>query len=248
MITSLAKLNADVVLGIIETAASVALMPLLKRISPRGVGSPVITIPGFCAPEMTLNTLNRFLNDIGHDACSWGMGTNTGARSLEHFDSIMEEMGRFIKEKYDAGGPVNLVGHSLGGFYSVQLAKRFPDLVGRVITLGSPLKMSSRVNRAVELAATVIIGRDARAVMEESLSLGESAGIVSIYSKIDGVVPHESSIVSGHDSENIEVTCSHVGMATNFYVLLAVADRLSDKTGLFNSSSYPIVGLAYRRP
>ena len=41
-----------------------------------------------------------------------------------------------------AGGPVSVVGWSLGGIFARELARERPDLVRHVITLGSPFALS----------------------------------------------------------------------------------------------------------
>src|SRR3546814_17709575 len=60
------------------------------------------------------------------------MGWSRGVRedTLERLAARIEDFGQ--------GRPVILVGWSLGGIYARQAAKLRPDLVAKVVTLGSP--------------------------------------------------------------------------------------------------------------
>ncbi len=51
---------------------------------------------------------------------------------------LRQELARFI-EQQAPGGKVHLVGHSLGGFLSLMLAARRPDLAAQVVMLDSPV-------------------------------------------------------------------------------------------------------------
>jgi hypothetical protein len=51
--------------------------PRLAR-APRGNGQLVVDVPGFLAPEASMAPLRWFLRSKGHDAQSWGLGTNRG--------------------------------------------------------------------------------------------------------------------------------------------------------------------------
>src|SRR3546814_16081743 len=48
-------------------------------------------------------------------------------------------------------GPVTVIGWSLGGLYAREIAKRLPQAVEQVITLGSPFSGDLRANRAWRL-------------------------------------------------------------------------------------------------
>src|SRR6185295_15509494 len=55
---------------------------------------------------------------------------------------IMQRVDDLIDAAYTSSGrKVSLVGRSLGGIYAREYAKRFPDRVVRVITLGTPLQL-----------------------------------------------------------------------------------------------------------
>ena len=91
-----------------------------------------MVIPGFLANDRTTLGLQRALAAAGYRVIGWGMGMNKGVEpdTLERLAAQIERHGR--------GAAVILVGWSLGGIYSREVAKLRPDLAAKVITLGSP--------------------------------------------------------------------------------------------------------------
>lgn len=222
--------------------------PILDRIARRGDGlSPVLTLPGFTGPEVSLRPLNQFLNRRGFIAESWGLGVNRGPEDLRYIETLGRLLGDRIKLMADEyGRPVSLIGQSLGGIYARELARLFPGEVDRVITLGSPAHVRAdkphHINRGVAFAMRYFTGRnveDHLADVElEELSLHEpppGVPLVAIYSPFDGVVHEDTTQIpaeylsqpGGAPRENIQVICSHIGMGVNPLVLLAAADRLT---------------------
>lgn len=141
-------------------------------------------------------------------------------------------------EKFDQ--PIVIIGQSLGGVYARELAREQPELVERVISLGSPIRMPrGHANIAVQYVANtvaVLRGR-AHGCLSEQCQCGlmlsdESPADVPtthIYSRTDGVVHWESCVdLSGSPTvENVEVMGSHVGMGLNADVYRIIADRLA---------------------
>ena len=113
---------------------SPASAPYLQLVE-RGDGHPVIVLPGFTASDQSTRLLRRYLRSIGYDARPWNLGRNLGLREAGAFDELHRELDRVDAS---AGKRASLVGWSLGGVHARNLAKRAPDRVRQVISLGSP--------------------------------------------------------------------------------------------------------------
>jgi hypothetical protein len=209
-----------------EFAASALAAPLLLS-SPQGDGHSVIVYPGFIASDMSTNPLRRLLRWLNYQTYGWGQGRNLNP-SEEVFDKAHEGI-RQIYEK--SGRKVTLVGWSLGGLYARELAKREPDLVRQVVTLGSPFGGTQKTN-ASKLFEWLNDGRPRIKISQEELRTPPPVPTTSIYSRSDGVVPWQYSVDTiGPLTENIELEASHMGLGVNPLVLHALADRLSQPEG-----------------
>jgi pimeloyl-ACP methyl ester carboxylesterase len=196
----------------------------------------------------TLLRLNRYLRNHGFEAESWGLGRNLGPQGMgwgQQLDSLIGKVGERIKVLADEhSAPVSLVGQSLGGVYARELALQMPDIVDRVIMLGSPSfhpYLTSHVNRVVSLFG-YWMSRQSHAELAGRAGLlhwdadKPALPCVSIHSPLDGVVDEASSVIpqyiveqsdSSAPRENLRVLSSHIGMSVNPWVLLAIADRLA---------------------
>ena len=186
----------------LEMGSLAASAPYLQLVE-RGDGHPVIVMPGFTASDQSTRLLRQYLRSIGYDARPWNLGRNLGLREAGAFDELHRELDRVAQE---AGKSASLVGWSLGGVHARNLAKRAPDQVRQVITLGSPLGASP------------------------------SAGVpcTAIYSRTDGIVAWRMAMEEASPlTDNIEVYGSHCGLGFNPAVYYAIADRLSQPEGRF---------------
>ena len=242
------RLNLDVLWGGGERLAGLLGRPVRDHMLPMGDGTtPVLTIPGFLAPEYSLGRMNRVLMDHGFAARSWGRGLNLGPRSatmFDHVDEVEASLGREIRLMADvAEHPVALVGQSLGGVYARELARRMPECVDRVITLGSPAiepDTAHHLNKLLRLVGRRVSGHRVIEMPEDQALLHWDAHdpptpLVAIYSPVDRIVPDFLSRIPddivaeshcGAPRENIPIVCSHSGMSVNPFVILAVLDRL----------------------
>jgi pimeloyl-ACP methyl ester carboxylesterase len=58
----------------------------------------------------------------------------------DNWPNLVEQLADFARERVEfAGGPVFLVGHSLGGFLSLMCASRHPELAAGVVLIDSPI-------------------------------------------------------------------------------------------------------------
>lgn len=238
------RLQADIAWAGLEWASQLLSGPLLDAHVPAGDGgTAVLTLPGFAGPEMSLSPLNRFLRRHGYLAEGWGQGVNRGPRSPAYLARLREVLGRRVQAAADrTGRKVALIGQSLGGVYARELARAHPDLVDRVITLGSPAYLSPErpddMNRAVALVARLMTGRRTRDHLNDpelDVIATEPPGVplVALYSAHDAVVPPQAAAIPARQTrtrgparENIQVLGSHCGMGVSPVSLLAVMDRL----------------------
>ena len=200
-----------------------------------GNSKAIMMIPGFMAHDMTLAPMAGICRWLGHRTFFTGIRSNSNCprETLIHLEQHLERI-------YDDEGRVVIIGQSLGGVYAREIAARRPELVERVITLGSPVRLVEDSANALVIAMARMMGRlrsreagcltpsCACGMMLIERDLGEIPTTV-IYSKTDGVVYWESCIdhSGGENVENLEVMASHVGMGVNTEVLRIVADRLA---------------------
>jgi len=207
-----------------ELGLFAAARPLLAR-APRGDGHPVLVLPGFGAADRSTGPLRGFLRSLGYHVHGWRLGRNLGpdARTIEgigrRLEYVLTEHGR---------QPMSIVGWSLGGIYAREIARRAPEAVRQVITLGSPFRPIFD-EESYPAAALRAVGRRAyRPDTHERLVVPTTA----IFSRSDGIVPWRSARDDdGEQAESIEVIASHCGLAHHPAVLWAIADRLAQPAG-----------------
>lgn len=99
-----------------------------------------MVMPGFATHPSRMRYLARQLEKAGHKTKRWGLGFNLGPteKNIDFLEARLEE----IHERY--GQEVILLGWSLGGLFARELAHRRPELVAKVITMGSPFSGDPR--------------------------------------------------------------------------------------------------------
>ncbi len=209
-----------------EFASLLPSAPILSR-APRGEGQHVLVLPGFMASDASTIPLRRFLDARVFRTSGWGLGRNLG------FGAVGHQLRDLLARANDrAGGPVSLVGWSLGGLMARRLASAAPQAVTRLVTLGSPIGGSPTRTTVWRVHDRVDPGRarDADRRWREDALRAPPRGVPSsaIYSRTDGVVPWQiAREAPGPLTENIEVRASHIGLGVNPGVFYAVADRLA---------------------
>ena len=217
--------------AVAELSSFYYLRTFMRRL-PKGDGHPVIVLPGFVASDASTSPLRSVLRDLGYTAYGWGLG-----RNLRFDEDREEEMNELLHQVHaDNKRKVSIVGWSLGGVFARELAKRAPDKVRSVISLGSPISANLNISNAKKLFEAINGAPEAtRAAQIAKLDEAPPVPTTSIYSKTDGVVAWRGSIQhhhKGHDEiENIEVPASHFGLGVNPLVIYAVADRLAQAEG-----------------
>lgn len=206
--------------------------PLLMT-APRGDGHPVLVLPGFITSDVSTSLLRRYLAALGHDAHAWELGRNLGPKAIGRQGERLVERLRTIHER--TGRTVSLVGWSLGGVMARQVARRLPDAVRQVISLGSPFAgnpSATNVRQAYEdLTGQRLTDPDTIAQLSESATVPPVPS-TAIYTRGDGIVAWQNCVEpAAATTDNIEVVGSHCGLGVNPAVLYAVADRLAQPEG-----------------
>ena len=218
---SAALMAAELPRAFLEGIALTTAVPLLYS-APNGDGHPVLVLPGFMASDRSTEILREFLSQKKYAPEPWLLGRNLGPRG-----KLPEMMLGRVNEIYArTGRKVSLVGWSLGGVYAREIAKRRPDAVRQVISLGSPFGMGGQLSNTRPLYDQ--LNADQSEAPSHGIHLPPPVPSTSIFSKTDGVVAWQSCLEPETDiTENIEVQGSHCGLGVNGFVLYAIAERLS---------------------
>ena len=206
-----------------DVAQSVARLPLLAM-QPRGDGAPVLVLPGFGASDASTAPLRAFLRLLGHDAHGWELGTNGGDVA-----ALLPRVIAQLERRAAGGERVRLVGWSLGGVLAREAARERPELVERVVTLGSPVVGGPKYTAAGRTYQQRGVDLDAlEATIAERERTPLRVPVTAIYSKRDGVVAWQACI-DRHNAqvEHIEVSSSHAGLGVHAEVYALIAQRLA---------------------
>jgi pimeloyl-ACP methyl ester carboxylesterase len=199
----------------------------------------IALIPGFLAGDVSLGPLTDWLRGLGHRTARVGIRMNVGC-STALIDRLEERVERHA-DRY--GRPVMLIGQSRGGQLARGLAMRRPDLVDKVVSLGSPHTEPFAVHPLV-LAQVGVVGAlgtlGVPGLFDQGCFRGECCdefrrqafeplpeGVehVAVYSRTDGVVDWRSCLAAG--AEHVEVPGTHFGMAINRHVYRVLARTLA---------------------
>jgi pimeloyl-ACP methyl ester carboxylesterase len=183
----------------------------------------VMLLPGFGTHPLRMRRMARELERAGHKVKRWGLGFNFGP-SEETF-ALLDARVRQIGERY--GEKIVLVGWSLGGIFARELAKRHPDMVAKVITMGTPFSGSPYANNAWR-AYELITGHSVeQPPVEVALAVKPPVETVALWSPRDGVVaPRSACGFPGERDRAVALRCSHVGFASSDEAIAAVAREL----------------------
>jgi pimeloyl-ACP methyl ester carboxylesterase len=197
--------------------------------APRGDGHPVLVLPGFAADDRSTARLREFLARTGYDAHAWELGRNFGPKAIGDEGERLSE--RLADIHALTGQKVSLVGWSLGGIMARLVARRAPEAVRQVITLGAPFSGDPKANnvwRIYEwLTGQPLDDEQCVAQFQES-AIPAGVPTTAIYTRGDGIVAWRSCVsVPAKRHENIRVWGSHCGLVVNPAALYAIADRLS---------------------
>ncbi len=205
---------------------SARLLGAARRLSrmPRGDGHVVVDVPGWRAPELSGLPLRRYLAWLGYDARGWGFGTNTGnpVRDARRLTEAVAELAE------SSGRPVSLVGWSLGGVISREVARERPELVRRVITYGTPVVGGPNHTAVAGAYSHEVRDEASRVTAQLHASRPITVPLTVMYSRRDGIVSWRACLDRhSPDVEHVEIRSSHIGMGVDPDVWGVVATRLA---------------------
>ena len=201
------------------------LLPLVRS-SHRGMGIPVLVIPGFGSNDHSIDRLVRSLNAAGFAATGWGQQTNLGYRP-ELLEGLAVRLNDIVA---DRGSKIILVGWSLGGLFARETAKLHPELVSMVVTLGSPFSGCRRNNNAWRLYEAINDHSVDNPPIASELAEKPSVPTFALWSQRDGIVSTGSAHGLCHESDaRIQLDSTHLGMATRSGPIRQIVQLLSDR-------------------
>lgn len=183
----------------------------------------VILIPGFATHPLRMRYMARKLESAGHKVKRWGLGYNFGPTE-ENFQYLSDRVCE-VHERYGQG--VVLVGWSLGGIFAREVAKRHPEMVSKVVTMGSPFSHTPYSNNVWRLYQLVTGHSVENPPVEAEIAKKPPVETVALWSPRDGVVSARSAC--GHPGERdraIALRCTHMGFSNAPEAILAVAKEL----------------------
>lgn len=173
---------------------------------------PVIILPGFGAHPARMRPLAAALERAGHVAHEWGLGFNLGP-TPENFAFLERRVQRIARV---SGQPVALVGWSLGGLFARELARRHPDAVALVITMGTPFSGDRRANNAWRAYQAITGHAVDNPPIPTDFASKPPVPTIALWSPLDGVVsPRSACGWPGERDRAVAVRCSHLGFASS---------------------------------
>ncbi|HEX5022296.1 MAG TPA: alpha/beta hydrolase [Candidatus Binatia bacterium] len=197
--------------------------PELAR-QPRGNGQPVLILPGYGSGDVSTAFLRGYLRLLGYRARGWGLGRNNG-NAAELLPRILKRVASLSRR---SNCKVHLIGWSFGGYLARELARERGDLIGQVVTLGTPVVGGPKYTVFAKRFQSR--GMDVEA-MADAIEIRNKVSIctpvIAIYSRRDGIVAWKACIDSnGTNVEHIEVGTTHFGFGFSAEVYKIIAQRL----------------------
>jgi pimeloyl-ACP methyl ester carboxylesterase len=195
-------------------------------------GAKILLIPGFWTGDQSLYPLAWGLRAAGHRVFFAGIWLNNGCPR-----ATVESLGQALAALYQSDHqPLVIIGHSLGGIYARELARRNPAMVERIVLMGSAIKdplasTNPYVNARYEVTRPA--HHDGGGCADSLADLCgthylQPPGVPEtiIYSRRDEVVAWTSCLESGPNVESFEANSSHCLMPYNGQAVRIILQRL----------------------
>jgi len=185
----------------------------------------VMVLPGFATHPVRMRYMARQLRRADHTVHHWGLGFNFGPtpENLEALENRIIDLHRRHGEK------LVLLGWSLGGLFARELARRQPDAVAQVITMGSPFSGNPRANNAWRIYQFVTGHSVENPPIAGDMAAKPPVPTTAIWSPRDGIVsPRSACGKSGERDRAVALRCTHIGFPYCEESIQAVLRELED--------------------
>jgi dienelactone hydrolase len=180
-------------------------------LGPRGPedGPPALVVPGFLADDRTTMELRRALAEGGWRVYPARIGWNLGARA-DTIERLAKRLDQISPDK-----PVLVVGWSLGGVFARELARRHPDRVRAVVTLGAPFSADPHLNNVWHLYEWVA-GHKVDQPPIPRITAKPPVPHLAIWSRADGIIAPAAARGEPQETDkSVEFDCSHMAFGVS---------------------------------
>jgi len=166
--------------------------PAPEPIVATGGGEPVLVLGGLFSRPFYYAPLGRIIRRRGYSV---------------HFDDVfnarpfrphlVDLRARVQEIAADTGGPIRIIGHSLGGLHAMALLADLPDAIAQVIAVGSPIVGGTPWKPLQRVAERVlqVHGRETLGLRERGAPYADR--VTTISSPGDMVAPPTSCVIDG---------------------------------------------------
>lgn len=184
----------------------------------------VILLPGFATHPLRMRYMARTLEAAGHTVKRWGAGFNFGPTE-QVFDQLSRRV-EDVQRRY--GQNVVLVGWSLGGIFAREVAKRHPEIVDKVVTMGSPFSHTPYSNNMWRIYQMITGHSVMSPPIEARVPEKPPVETVALWSPRDGVIaPRSACGRPGERDRAVALRCTHMGFSNSAEAIRAVARELA---------------------
>ena len=187
---------------------------------PDGKGHVALVVPAFATTDTITRSLRDFLTRCGYRALGWELGVNWGPTP-----GILASLRRRLDACLELeGGPVSVVGLSLGGLLARDLAHDRPDEIAHVVTIVSPFRLPTACHLEPLFHLCALFYSDD--FQADRLAHPLPMPSTAIYSRDDGVVAWESCRSEEPLGACFETTGAHSTIWRKPEVMALIARRL----------------------
>jgi len=195
------------------------------RLNSDGRRGAIMVVPGFLADDSSTARLCRSLTAGGYRVYGWGQGRNRLV-SEDLFDRLDDRVTA-IQADCGMAEPIVLIGWSLGGLIAREYAKRAPDRVAKVMTLGSPFSGDVRGNNAWRVFEFITGHKVDDPPVKADLRTKPPMPTVAFWSRHDGVISPASARGKAVEADKqIELHCSHMTFVSQPAAIRAIGEEV----------------------